>query len=971
MSEAVPPHTPAARLSSQVTPRPYRRLDRIAIALVLGFAFLAGSFTARNSDVWLHLATGRMIVAGNYHFGVDPFAYTTSGHYWANHAWLFDVVLFLSYQWVGGAGLVAMKAAAVAATAGIMLYAARGSGPVWVSAGCVLLAVAAMSPRLLLQPSIASLLLLAACLGCLRRGGRALAAVPVLIAVWVNVDSWFILGPALVILYWLGSRLDPDRRTLPAWPAWLLPASLAACLLSPHHIHALQLPMELSPAVWASAFPDDPRFSGVFQSPWRLSSLGAAGGYNLAVWAFLALLGLGLASFVANRRAVLGWRMAVWLPFALLAVWQSRLIPFFAVVAGPISALNLGDQLSESCVTRWGRRLVPALAAVLVGLAWMGWTTGFSNRERGASWALYTDPTLERTALGIAQWREANHPAPDVHVFATHSDLGHYLAWNAPGERSFLDSRLPLFTGVASDFAALGDPGHARFAELLRTYSIGGIVLHDPDAGRMTRLLRELPFGSNRWEIARIDGASVLLVPEGSLNRRMGFDAESAVFGPGGEVRRPQSGPARLSEPPFWWAPSRGRGRTGSWEADAATVYLRLFENGTAKSPALPYLAIRACRVGIEIDPSDAVAWLTLGRAYSLLGERTWESESGASFTLLENVRIAQITTALVQAALLNPGSIAIRESLARVFLRRNMYDLAYLQASEALRLMRQSGPLAGESLDSFASRTARLAAVVEPLEAALLDAENRYLIRSESLAGDPLARAQIAVELGLTRKAIDILLNSHPDLYGAPGLGLLADLLLQTGQAAECRVLLDRAELRRNTHILGVYSLPRHSNPDGYQWPYLLPYYEWLDLCQRLASGDYRAATTIIDQLCVRYGEQEQEQSPLVAASCSARLALEAGLAAPPMPLLAQMVSLPDRMRVAGLIARAKSLTIIRADLTALSGILSLECGHAPDAARRFEAALALYGHTKALGLFAPGAALAERYNDVIRRAN
>ncbi len=161
------PTAPAPRLA-----RWGIRVDVLLSVLVVGFAFLAGSFVARNSDLWLHLATGRLLATGGYHFGTDPFAFTTAERYWANHAWLFDLAFYLGFGAIGGAGLVAIKAAVVAMTAGVMLLTARGRGPVWISAGCVLLAVLAMSPRLLLQPTIASLLLLAVCLCCLRAGGR-------------------------------------------------------------------------------------------------------------------------------------------------------------------------------------------------------------------------------------------------------------------------------------------------------------------------------------------------------------------------------------------------------------------------------------------------------------------------------------------------------------------------------------------------------------------------------------------------------------------------------------------------------------------------------------------------------------------------------------------------------------------------------------------------------------------------------
>src|SRR4051812_25725348 len=116
MTEA-PPTTPP--------PSPPRRLDALLAVLVVAFACLAASFPARNSDFWRHLAAGRLLAHGEYTFGVDPFAYTTAGVYWANHAWLFDLALYLGFLALGGAGLVALKACGVAVLAGLMLRQSR------------------------------------------------------------------------------------------------------------------------------------------------------------------------------------------------------------------------------------------------------------------------------------------------------------------------------------------------------------------------------------------------------------------------------------------------------------------------------------------------------------------------------------------------------------------------------------------------------------------------------------------------------------------------------------------------------------------------------------------------------------------------------------------------------------------------------------------------------------------------------
>ena len=281
---ATPSATTPEKSASPRSPRAGRRVDALLILFTIAFAFLAASFTATNSDLWLHLASGRLIATGGYTFGVDPFSYTTGERYWANHAWLFDLALFQLYR-PDGAAIVVLKALGIAALAGTLLNLARRSGaPVWLGVGCTLLAILAMSPRLVVQPQCLSLLMLALCLKLLVAGGRPPRFVPVLIALWVNVDGWFVLGPVLVTIFLFGERLN---RGGPKLPTWLLPASFFACLLSPHHIHAIILPPELSHAVWTSGFQDEPRFAAFFASPWRLASFGPAGGYSLAAWAFL------------------------------------------------------------------------------------------------------------------------------------------------------------------------------------------------------------------------------------------------------------------------------------------------------------------------------------------------------------------------------------------------------------------------------------------------------------------------------------------------------------------------------------------------------------------------------------------------------------------------------------------------------------------------------------------------------------
>src|SRR5262249_36248985 len=80
---------------------------------------------------------------------------------------------------------------------------------------------------------------------------------PLLFIIWVNVDSWFILGPITVGLYLLGEVVQKYFSPISTGPDAREPGrlgtltqvfvvSLLACLVSPFHYHALTLPPQLS-----------------------------------------------------------------------------------------------------------------------------------------------------------------------------------------------------------------------------------------------------------------------------------------------------------------------------------------------------------------------------------------------------------------------------------------------------------------------------------------------------------------------------------------------------------------------------------------------------------------------------------------------------------------------------------------------------------------------------------------------------
>lgn len=940
-----------------VTPPKTSRLDTVLVIAAIAFAFLAASFAATNSDLWLHLATGRLLAAGDYRFGVDPFSWSTEGEYWANHSWLFDLGAYGLFRLAGGAALVAFKAIGIVILAGLQLrIALRSGGPVWLAVATTLLAVLAMSPRLHVQPQCLSLLLLGLCFYLLHTGGTTLRWVPVLICLWVNLDAWFLFGPLLVLLFRIGDWL---ARSATPQPRWLIPWSLLACLASPHHIHALTLPPELDPNVW-SFFPSDPRFTGFFASPWRPTLYGSTGGYSLAAWAFPVLLVSGAVSFLANRQSCRGWRLPVWLVFAFLGAWQARLVPFFAVIGGPILALNLGEVLAARPYLRAGRIAVLFASLALLILAWPGWLQSFYTRDRALAWQVSPDPSLVRVAERIPELRANGVTAK---VFNTHPDAAHYIAWFAPGERTHIDSRLALFVPAQVDSRRAAQAiGLLRGSPDVKGLSFlhdDLIVLSDPDRQHLGAALQLLPREPHLFDILDVDGSALLITRSPTPLAK--FNADRLAFG--GTPWGPPAEGSPLPDLAPWWDLAARRQAARTWEGDAAPVFVRLFEFQTAKerSPALPLLGVRAARAGLAQQPRSDETWVALARAYLNLGRSSWEATAGADLTLLRYLRHVQAVVALHQAAVINPDSLAAHELLAGAFTERRLFDLALAHRREHLRLLKRTSASA-ESL-------AAVEEAVGDLERAVFDGENRFAVHTFSLAGNPLDRARIALELGLGGKALDTLLKSHPDLYGLVGLRVLLDLLLQTGQIHEARILLDREELKRKPDALDVLELPGGSK-NGRPWRYSLPAYDWFDFCQRAATGDTVHAEVALDRLRDHYLVVEAYSLPqargmqLRAALFDLATGLDANAPAARFP--GQLFGAVWTENI----AQTRFLTSVRGDLHLLGALVQLERGATDAADRELQQALTRYGENAAPNAIHPGRPLAVRYREALRQA-
>src|SRR5262249_51466714 len=241
-------------------------------------------------------------------------------------------------------------------------------------------------------------------------------------------------------------------------------------------------------------------------------------GWSVAGVAYLLLLGLGALSFAVNHRDWRGWRIVIWTVFAALSIYHRLSIPFFAVVGGPIAALNFQDAVARYFGTaprisaNWrqsaiaGRLFTLVVGVLLVALAWPGWLHATVARGetagRNVAWRVDFDASLRQAAEQLQRWHEAGILGKDERGLNMAPDIAYALAWFAPDEKSFIDARLALYEKSAKDYVAAAralqlDPDSRqwdltqldRLVPILRQYKINHLIFSYTEHNRIPEVL--------------------------------------------------------------------------------------------------------------------------------------------------------------------------------------------------------------------------------------------------------------------------------------------------------------------------------------------------------------------------------------------------------------------------------------------------------------------------------------------------
>jgi len=482
----------------------------VVLLLALFFLFLSRR-PLWHTDLWAHLAYGRLIVADRGLPRTEPLMSLSQGVPFVDLPWLSQVLAYAVFRWEGIPALQFLYAASITACLGLLAYGtARQTGLIWPA----MLAAAACAglemQQLVIRPQLAGLacfVLLFVYLTRRQLGRERWFVVPILFATWANLHASFVVGLALLTALAAGRGADVLRRTANLQAVYrdsrfrtlsilLLPAALAV-LLNPDGWTIFR-------DVWETA--SNPNLADLVE--WRPLDIEMRQGQAAAV----AVLGL-IVLYRLTPRRVSSAEFLLLIGLGGAALRTSRMIVWWAPVAAYYLAIHAaatwrqfrrGRSIARVAVRRSASPGWALAAAVTVGGIAACTPLGivlFSG--------IRTDPhesLSAATPLGATDFLNA-HP-PQGQIFNAY-EWGDYLLWAGPKNlRIFVASHAHLVpTDVWQDYMRVIRL-RSGWETILDHYGVNAAVLDPEEQEDLVQSLRT----SDAWSLGYEDDRSVIFL---------------------------------------------------------------------------------------------------------------------------------------------------------------------------------------------------------------------------------------------------------------------------------------------------------------------------------------------------------------------------------------------------------------------------------------------------------------------------
>lgn len=489
------------------------------VKYTLFYFLLAGFFVLalrqlEDYDIWCHLKTGQWIIDNLRIPHNQLFSYSIGDAVWIDHSWLFQIIVFLVYKFLGGiSGLVLFKAVIFVSILWIVLkdFLDKVYFPVFLLSAW--LCSSLLVERFPLRPEIISILFLCLFLSILFNK-KDLWFLIVIQLLWVNIHGYAILGPVLLALFVL----------LPKEAEWhgrkILFIMILLFLFSPYGIHNIRYPFFAIKNFFQTAH-NFYNISELFPIP--LSDILFTKQYVLIT----AAVSLFLVSLLFNVRKLDIFNILIFVVFLSIVCIANRHIGFFAVVSSVCTLDNFRNSnlgYLEGRLSFYHRRFWTGVITILVVL-FIGWHQFFKIRELSKIYVYSEDGSYKRNMFGIDMNRfpvkavdflmENNIKGPIFNDFST----GAYLIWRLyPSYKVFIDGRTEVYGKKYMDQFARALNDFEVWKRLDERYGFNAVVLDYSTTDLYYYLIRNL-YKERQWRLVYLGDVALIFVKDNALNQ--------------------------------------------------------------------------------------------------------------------------------------------------------------------------------------------------------------------------------------------------------------------------------------------------------------------------------------------------------------------------------------------------------------------------------------------------------------------
>jgi hypothetical protein len=498
------------------TPAWLEQGSTLAVLALYGLAF-AQYIHLSAADLGRHIRNGEIILARLAVPTTNEYSYTAPDFPFLNHHWASGVLFHLVHRLGGFPALSVLGVVVAVLTCWLFYSVARRESRWEIAAATALVMLPAIASRTEIRPEMFSYLgggIFVAILWRWRRGAvswRALAVLPVVEVLWVNLHLYFILGPILIGVFLVEALILRVRGLAAPAPmplVWSGAATGLATLLNPAGLRGALYPFTVLENYGYDVLENQP-----FLVLERLMAFAPALYFKIAFALFVASW---LWVFLRGRQRGEEPSIALLLLslFVGAAAWRAvRNFTLFGWIALPTMAINLRHLPEPAWLARRRTVLAPVLlcglAGVLVALHVPYW------RERAADTGLGVRPG---NLAALDFYRSAGLRGPIFNNF----DVGSYLIYGLyPAERVFVDNRPEAYPAAFfQDEVRPLQRDEARWREAEERYGFNVIFFsHREHALGKEFLLRRV--ADPAWAVVFIDESNIILAKRNEQNREV------------------------------------------------------------------------------------------------------------------------------------------------------------------------------------------------------------------------------------------------------------------------------------------------------------------------------------------------------------------------------------------------------------------------------------------------------------------